>query len=711
MMLSKAIGKVLVLAVSVAVMSSPLWVEQARAVDLSSGEVEANLDTTISYGVTVRVEDQDKELTSSANDNDGASNYKPGIVSNAIKFTSDLEVGYRNIGLFLRATGFFDHENENGAREYRELHPEAKSVAGKSVDLLDAYVSTNLDFDEFGVDVRLGNHVLNWGESTFIQNGINAVNPFDVSKLRVPGSELREALLAVPLVSASVEGTLNLSMEGFYQVAWEKTEIDPVGTYFSVTDYVGPGAKRAVITLPGLDLGDTGLTTDPDKNPFLIFSRTSVASAFSDVLRNDPNFLIADRHADGDPRDSGQWGIAFRYLLEELGNTEIGVYFMNYHSRLPVVSAHTGTAQDAGIGLMKAGAIGAAAPTAVREIITGAVTEAATQAVPQAVAAALAQAQCRSPMQSPECGALAQRVQAETTDRLTAQITAELAPQLTPLAVGAAGAVGINAYAEDGYYFVEYPEDIQLYGVSFNTSLGPTGLALQGEYSYRRNAPLQLAERKVFADALYPFTGLEGCIGRKIAGGVPPQQASPVCIGENAAAGLYDTDTVGYVLRDVSQAQATVTKVFGPVLGADGWVFVAEAALMHVHDIPPGQGVPATSLTPNDKPLESPAGAVGDDDNDADATSWGYRLAVRLDYNRAVGPVNLFPYLRFGQDVSGNSPAPSGPFVEGRTALTLGLSADYLSRWQANIAYTQFAGDGNKLRDRDFITATVKYSF
>ena len=685
MMLLKRIGMVVVLVVSLLAVNGPPWMGQAHALDLSSDEVEASLDTTISYGATVRVEGQDKELTSGANDNDGDSNYKRGIVSNTAKFTSDLDVGYQNIGLFLRATGFFDHETENGTREYRPLHPDARAVVGKDLALLDAYVSANLDFDDFGMDVRLGNHVLNWGESTFIQNGVNAVNPFDVSKLRVPGSELREALLPVPLISASVEGALNLSMEGFYQLAWEKTEIDAVGSYFSVTDYVGPGAKRAVITLPGLDLGDMGLTAE--KNPFLVFSRTSVASVFSDVLRDDPDFLIADRHADHDPRDSGQWGIAFRYLFEELSNTEIGFYFMNYHSRLPVVSAHTGTATDAGIGLAKAGAIGAAAPTAVREIVTGAVTQ------------ALAQAQCRSPMQSRECGALAQRVQTETT------------ALLTPLAGGAAGAVGINAYADKGYYFIEYPEDIQLYGVSFNTSLGPTGLALQGEYTYRRDAPLQLAERKVFADALGPFTGLSACIGRKIAGGVPPQQAAPLCIGENAAAGLYDADTVGYVLRDVSQAQATATKVFGPVLGADGGVFVAEAALMHVHDIPPGKGVASTSLTANDKPLESPAGAVGDDDNDADATSWGYRLAVRLDYNRAVGPVNLFPYLRFGHDVGGNSPAPSGPFVEGRTALTIGLNADYLSRWQADLAYTRFAGDRDKLRDRDFVTATVKYSF
>ncbi len=689
MMIWKRIRKVVVPAVPVLAVTSFLWVGQAVAVDLSSGEMEASLDTTLSYGVTVRVEGQDPELTSSVNDNEGASNYKRGIVSNAAKFTSDLEIGYQNIGLFLRATGFFDYENENGVREYRPLSADAKSAVGKDLDLLDAYVSANLDFDEFAVDVRLGNHVLNWGESTFIQNGINAVNPFDVSKLRVPGSELREALLAVPLVSASVEGELNLTMEGFYQIAWEKTEIDAVGSYFSVTDYVGPGAEQAVIDLGIPGHGDMGLTAA--ESPFTIFSRTSVAAAFSDVTRDDPSFLVADRHSDHDPRDSGQWGIAFRYLFEELGNTEFGFYFMNYHSRLPVVSAHTGTVQDAGNALRKAGAIAAAAPTAVTEIVTATVTRAVTEA--------LTAARCPSPTASPECGALAGRVQAEVTAQATAAVSSAIP--------GAIQAVGINTYAERGHYFIEYPEDIQLYGASFNTEIGTSGWALQGEYSYRRDAPLQLAERKVFADALGPFTG---CLARALGNPTDPT-IGPACIGANAAAGLYDADTVGYVQSDVSQTQATVTKVFGPVLGADGGVFVAEAALMHVHDIPGGHGVAAAALTPNDKPLESPAGAVGDDDNDADATSWGYRLAARLDYNRAIGPVNLFPYLRFGQDVSGNSPAPSGSFVEGRTALTLGLSADYLSRWQANLGYTQFAGRGNKLRDRDFITATVKYSF
>ena len=97
--------------------------------------------------------------------------------------------------------------------------------------------------------------------------------------------------------------------------------------------------------------------------------------------------------------------------------------------------------------------------------------------------------------------------------------------------------------------------------------------------------------------------------------------------------------------------------------------------------------------------------------SDADATSWGYRLATRLDYNNAIGAVNLFPYLQFQHDVGGNSPSPSGSFVEGRTAVTLGLRAGYLSRWEADLNFTAYGGSQNELHDRDFISATVKYSF
>ena len=613
----KFIGDVVVPSLAVFAMSSFLWVGQANAVDLSSGEVEASLDTTISYGVTVRIEKQDKNLTSQVNDNDGDLNYKRGIISHAVKFTSDLDVGYQNMGLFLRASGFFDQENENGTREQMPLTDEARSLVGKDLDLLDAYVTAGLDFDEVTVDVRLGKHVLNWGESTYIQNGINAVNPFDVSKLRVPGAELREALVAVPLISTVMELPNNFSLEAFYQLAWDKTEIDPPGTYFSTTDYVGPGGTRVFIN-----------------HPLLV----QALAATGRKLGDDPNLLDVRRAPDRNPDNAGQGGFAIRYLAEGLNNTELGFYFTNYHSRLPMVRARTGTQQGAFMGL------GAMQMTAAALVPT---------LVPRYLAAGL-----------PHAAAVAAATEAAT---------------------GAALPAGVDAYADSGNYFIEYPEDIQLWGLSFNTQLGTSGWALQGEYSFRRDVPLQIAELTVLGYGLAPFFG---CLQA-------PNPAACVQAGAPGTHG-FSTDVPSYIRREVSQVQATATKVFGPTLGADGFVFLTEAALQYVHDMP----------DPDTLPLESPA-----EGPDSDSTSFGYRMAARLDYSNVIGSVNMFPYVQFQQDLNGNSPQPIGQFVEGRTALTLGLRADYLSRWEGNLSYTQYGGGKSEIRDRDFVTATIKYSF
>ena len=164
----------------------------ARAADFSDGELRLSLDTTLSHGLTFRLQERDDLLATDVNGNDGDLNYDRGLVSNTSKFTTDLDLGYRNFGAFLRLNGFLDFENEHGERERTPLSDEAKELVGQDIVLLDAYLTGTFDVGNVAIDVRLGSHVLNWGESTFIQNGINAINPFDVSKLRLPGSELRE---------------------------------------------------------------------------------------------------------------------------------------------------------------------------------------------------------------------------------------------------------------------------------------------------------------------------------------------------------------------------------------------------------------------------------------------------------------------------------------------------------------------------------------
>ena len=645
-----------------------------QAIEIGGGEFQGSLDTTISHGMTFRVEKRNAELAADTNGNDGDLNYNRGIVSNTSKFTTDLDVGSGDFGAFVRATGFIDFENQNGTRERTPLSDAAKDKVGKDLELLDAYVTGTFDAGDAIVDVRLGKHVLNWGESTFIPNGINAINHFDVSKLRLPGSELREALLPVGLASLSVAPTDTLSMEAFYQLDWEETEIDPVGSYFSSTDYVGPGAREAVISnvMAGLLRGqprlwDRGFGFGPLTQAInadlagytVVHPQFGVLPAPQPLQpASDPDFVSVLRGPDRTPDDSGQGGLALRYLAEELNDTEFGFYFMNYHSRLPTVGAQMGSLHGVQAGLAAAGAIGA--PDSVT---VGAVTQAVTQEVMAGVGAGLIDPAAAR-------GIIAERVNATIR--------------------GIASALAIDRYGKTGHYFLEYPEDIQLFGVSANTVLGASGWALQGEYSLRREAPLQRAERTVLGEGLAPIVNALGLAAT--------DPARLQAFLDDYEPGLV----VGYVERDVSQIQATATKVFGPTMGADGLVFLTEVALMHVHDMP----------DKNTVPLESPAGGtLAEGEADADATSWGYRVAARLDYNNAIGGVNLYPYTQFLHDVSGNSPSPSGPFVEGRTALTLGLRANYLSRWEADIGYTRYAGDGNELSDRDFVSASVKYSF
>ena len=677
-----------------------LHVLPAQAIEFGDGEFQGNLDTTISHGMTFRVEKRNSGLGADTNGNDGDLNYNRGIVSNTSKFTTDLDVDTGDFGAFVRATGFIDFENQNGTRERTPLSEAAKDRVGKDLAVLDAYVTGTFDAGDSIVDVRLGRHVLNWGESTFIPNGINAINHFDVSKLRLPGSELREALLPVGLASLSVSPSDILSVEGFYQLDWQETEIDPVGSYFSSTDYVGPGAREAVITqitendggfgfgealtaYINCDLDALGPLGLPD--PADPINGTPIQCGSESPLRKqlpfDPDFASVLRGPDRTPGDSGQWGLAMRHLAEDLNDTEFGFYFINYHSRLPTVGAQTSSQRGLQAGLAAADAVSgqnSATVTAVTAQIQAEVTRAVQAGlIPQANAPAVIQTMVR-----------------ETVG-------------------GIAAALAIDRYGKSGHYFLEYPEDIQLFGLSFNTVLGASGWALQGEYSFRRDAPLQRAERVVLEEGLEPIIkglGLASCASdpsQDICPKIPgTSQPLPAEFFKGELAEHVDNQTPrkvqGYIERDVSQIQATATRVFGPTMGADGLVFVAEAALMHVHDMP----------NKNTAPLESPAGGtLATGKADADGTAWGYRVAARLDYNNAIGGANLHPYTQFLHDVSGNSPAPSGPFVEGRTALTLGVRADYLSRWEADIGYTRYAGKGNELSDRDFISASVKYSF
>ena len=772
----------------------------AAAVEFETGGARLSLDTTLSHGLSFRVADRDSDEVLGVNSDDGNRNYGGGLISNTSRFVSELDMEFGSFGAFGRVQGFVDFENRDGGRDRTQLPAEARDRVGDDLEVLDLYLSAGADIGDMAVEARIGNQALNWGESTFIQGGVNVISPFDVARLRKPGAELREGLLPVPMVSVAASPTPELSVEGFYQLKWEETRIDPSGTYFSTNDYASPGGSVAYLanedTRPIVsDMGGPNPMTAKGRGLAQLIRAVNLAlpgcrataAGFAGpdcLLERDRRFLGVARAPTQEPRDSGQWGVALRWYSEALNDTEFGFYFVNHHSRLPLVSARYGTAaglRNAGLAaeegvrsgaepgvrqavaaarpLIEAGvrqAVAAGRPlieagvrqavAAGRPLIEAGVTrevEAArpqiqqgvTQVVTQQVTAAVeAQVPAGTPNRS---AVVAQQIEAQLRSnavqaRLSAAVRDEVASQIAKgvedesarrIATGIEDesarriATGIEdqserqvvaaldcekgrvapaceAFATDSYgktarYFVEYPEDLKVFGFSFNTVLGSSGWALQGEYSWHPDSPLQRTETSLFIEGLSPLTAAS------LAGANPTPQNLAAAAASQRKLGTY---LRGWVPLDVSQAQATLTKTFGPRLGADGSVFVAEAALTRIHGMPDKATIPLDTHGAGDALT-------------ADATSWGYRVAGRLDYNNAIGAARLSPYAQFQHDAKGNSAGPSGPFLEGRTAFTVGLGLGYLDNMRMDLSYTAFGGSTNYLRDRDFVSVSASYSF
>ncbi len=623
--------------VVLAVASMVVFTVPAHAVDLSSGNYRLNLDTTISWGARYRVEDPNLALIGlpsggtaySVNGDDGNLNFDKGLVSNTLKATVDIDYAYKNFGVFLRGTGFYDFELEDGDRERTPLTEEALDWVGSRTELLDAFAWFKFRVGNGGGQIRAGSQVLNWGESTFIQGGLNSINSVDVGALRVPGAELREAFRPNGLVWMSVDLSSALSLEGFYQYEWNETVIDPPGTFFSTNDFAGLGGTHVFLAF--------GSFADDGVPPF-----------WADQDLDHP-FMGVPHGVNQEPEDGGQYGAALRWFADGLNGTEFGFYYMNYHSRLPTINALTGTLE----GAMAAQAAGAAASLRVYYAL----------GVPPGV--------------SPEADAAA---------------------------AGAAQAAGTDAYASTASYFLAYPEDITMYGFSWNAQLGTSGIAFQGEISYAQDKPFQVDDVELLFASLSPISAGLAATNQVVPGGVG-----------------FETEIEGFRRMDATQAQFTLTKVFGPILGANQGVLVFETAYTHISGMPSKDVLrfegPGTYTSGN--PIHAgPGGAHAGKPFEearhfADPNSWGYRLVGRLTYNNAIGAWSLAPRFAWQHDVDGVTPGPGGNFIEGRQALSVGLAAAFQNAWQIDLSYTKFNGAGryNLINDRDFVAAVIKYSF
>ena len=592
----------------------------ALALQANIGPLEGSLDTTVSAGISLRIEERDPALVAqtnggqaaSANSDNGNLNFDQGdITSLNLKVLHEGSWTWKNYGFFGRFYYFYDWAIMKLDPNFIGFTDQAQRRAGLNITLLDAYLVADYEVFNRPWTIRVGNQVLSWGESTFIQSGINSINPIDVTALRVAGAELKEALRPIPMISFSTDLTGSLSFEGFYQFYWDNTEIEPMGTYFSTTDFASPGAYKVML---GFGLAPPyGPTDNPDQP---VGSRPPFGSQIY-------------RMADNEAKDMGQGGLALRYFADWLNSSEIGLYWEHIHSRRPLLSGVTGDAPP---------------------------------------------------------------------DDLLGQA-------LWGLLSG--------DYASTGGYFREFPEDIDIVGVSLNTQ-GPFGIAMQGEVSGRLGQPIQVDDAELLFGAYSPLdptlVDLQGLPEGTVIFGQSQliQDQGPVGFNEYLR---------GWKRKDMLQAQATFTKVWGPTLIMDQIVFLFEIGGTWFFDMEDKSELryegPGTFTSGNIFYTEAGIQPYTTRSGFADSFSWGYRLVTRLDFFNAIGPVTVMPLLAWFHDVEGTTPSPISNFIAGRKQMALALRWDYLNFLKASISYQMFMGAGqhNLIHDRDFLSISTSLAF
>jgi hypothetical protein len=748
----------------------------------------------------------------SVNGDDGRLNFDEwDLTSGTVKMTNDIQANWSNYKFFARVSSFYDAVLDRDSSFNRsQIGDGAEVDTVRDIDLLDFYVSGDFNLGELPLNVRLGKQVVNWGEATFILNGISSWNPFDVNAFRRPGAEIREGLLPVWGAYASLGLPYDLSLEAFYQLEWEELQLDRPGTPFSTSDVARVGSQfggnvnagaftsgsprsgtfnrncagSAIlggIFAPGCVQGDGTFRDYRDPVPIGINEQVRLANGDLGVIR---------RAEDQEAKDHGQYGVALRWYAEDLNSTEFGFYFMNYHSRLPLVSQRT-LAPVLGITT-----IGAGTTALSRQIQTAGCVSAlglATLGV-SPTGGAFGVTLAGNP-------SLAGGAGTQTNSAAVGGTPAGAGPILDPLGVlsnaaldatidgivaglNLGGGAGVNGFATNGItvsgaapslqkmarincvlavaqsaaaagflptsvgglsnalpllttgsellainfqseLFFEYPEDIQLLGMSFNTTVGDWGV--QGEVAFRKDQPLQLDN-----DAITIGAAAANCAfatGDVAIGGFEPLvNQGTSCAGSLASGGIVGQEITGYVREETVNFDIGTTATYtnsNPMvgaLGADIGILLTEVGAMWVPDVPSegdfGAGRPRqlgnVCTSGSDLPLGGLLSLDARSGCRATEFSYGYVLVGILQYNNAFGtPITLSPQIAWSHDVKGNSPAPMSNFREGRKRVSLAVNGSYQNTWRGGISYVNSFGNEKYTNtgDTDFVSINLSYSF
>lgn len=669
-------------------LSSPfIFASGAQSLEYNFGDLQLYIDTTVSVSAAMRTESRSCAHISyfnggclksdgsgwDVNHDDGNINVaKNDIFSAPIKVLSEVSGRWQNYGFYVSGRAFYDaavknlnnHPNSYGAigaggaylNAGRPLKDAARgdsayNAALQDAEILDAYVYADWDVAGLPLNVRLGNQVVSWGESTFIQGGVSSYLPFDVAALYQPGLELKEVFRPQGTAYVALGLPGNFAVEAMYVYEHEKSNLPACGTLFSVSDALGQGCAYGVALgeyFPGLEAG--------------IFPP--------------PSYL--QRVGDRGGRDQGQYGLALRYYADWMGQgTDLGLYFVNFHSKLPF---GTFTALDDTLGNM----------AGMHAFCGGDLSDPATCASASGLTFNIP----GSPIHNWQIAA-------------------------STFFYGLGGIFG-----GEKYLLAQYPEDIKMIGASFNTSVTflpeifGDGTALSGDLAYYPSMPFQVDTTELLAHdfALYGFTANPG--------------EAPIYTGDLVAAGQMVNgarETEAFHGSITTLSTLTPSNWFVKNTGGDFGVLLINAGFQYLPNASGNRlAIPGSHATHANPGV---AIAVGDicqvpsgvptqncslKAKYASEFSAGYRMYAFQDYHTAFGTGwTVTPNLFWAHDVKGNSAGPIGPgFIEGKKTLKLGVDATYQS-FKVGLGYTMHFGAElkNNDYDKDFVSLTASYAF
>lgn len=420
--------------------------------------------------------------------------------------------------------------------------------------------------------------------------------------------------------------------------------------------------------------------------------KATVGGSLATISSTSTTITLSPEHK---PHDGGQYGMRLNYNAEWLnGGTETSFYFLNYHSRLPYA------------------------------------TVVATNASCARDSASLTAA-------FSSCGFF----------NGTLSRTAPPPPGVTnrePLPIDS-----LKAY-------LEYPENIQMYGFSFTTNVGK--FAIAGEASYRPNVPLQVHLTDVIFAGLqpaFPAMPIAAPPGGPTLGAVADALGlGPSTIPVPLAAGLAELGTAnlpsaeqgipsyllkyrgisrvapgqviqGFERQQVVQMDFTALRAVSEnPFGADQLIYISEAGFTWVPDLPDlsvlqfeGGGVQRTHYSAgSDGTAFSAANSCDGSAVKRDGTgqtgsnytchlnptqqtrgfangfAYGVREIIKGEYNDVIFGWSLKPTIVLQWDINGTAPFPLQNFVGGRKQVDLGTDINISQALSSRVNYEVYWG-------------------